>query len=110
MKAPDPPHGTLSSCFGAFRTILMHLRPFGCLAKLGAKRSELVQKFVPQSRVGIFCNERTRSTSLDPKLMFWWVLFHLDAFGIVMLPNGTRGKMFRTRAKVLATKSRQSFS
>ena len=28
--------------------------PFGCLTKLGAKRAELVQKIVPQSRVGIF--------------------------------------------------------
>ena len=29
--------------------------PFGCLTKLGAKRAELVQKFVPRSRVRIFC-------------------------------------------------------
>ena len=43
-----------NSCFGAFRTIWVHLGPFGCLTKLGAKRAELVQKFVPQSRVGIF--------------------------------------------------------
>ena len=48
----------------------MHSGPFGCLTKLGAKRDELVQKFVPRSRVGIFSNERTRSTPLDPKLMF----------------------------------------
>jgi len=34
------------------------------LTKLGAKRAELVQKFVPRSRVGIFRNERTRSTPL----------------------------------------------
>jgi len=49
----------------------LHLRPFGSLTKLGAKHFELVQKFVPQSCIGIFRNERTRSTPLDPKLMFW---------------------------------------
>jgi len=40
--------------------------------KLVAKREELVQKFVPQSRVGIFRNEGTRSIPLDPKLMFFF--------------------------------------
>jgi hypothetical protein len=30
----------------------------------------LMHMFVEWSRVGIFCNERTRSTPLDPKLMF----------------------------------------
>src|SRR6185312_229727 len=50
--------------------------------KLGAKRAELVQKFVPRSRFGIFCNERTRSTPMDPKLMFWYVLYYLGAFGL----------------------------
>ena len=58
----------------------MHSGPFGCLTKLGAQRAELVQKFVPRSRVGIFHNEFTRSTPLDPKLMFWRVSYHLGAF------------------------------
>ena len=53
-KAPDPPHGTLNSCFSAFRTIWIHLGPLGCLTKLRAKRAELLQKFVPRSRVGLF--------------------------------------------------------
>ena len=88
----DPLHWTLNSCFGAFRTIWVHLRPFGCLTKLGAKRFELVQKFVPRSRIGIFHNESTRSTPLDPKLMFWHVSYHLGAFGTIMLPYETRGK------------------
>ena len=54
--------------------------------KLGAKRAELVQlmqKFVPRSRVGIFHNERTQSTPLDPKLMFVCVSYvwvHLAMF------------------------------
>ena len=62
----------------------MHSGPFDCLTKLGAKRAELVQKTVPQSRVGFFRNEGTRSTPCDPKLTFWcvrtiWV--HSGLFG-----------------------------
>ena len=59
MNAPDPPHWTLNLCFGVFHTIWVHLKLFGCLTKLSAERAELVQKFVPRSRVGIFRNERT---------------------------------------------------
>ena len=83
QKHPDPPHWTLNSCFGAFHTIWVHLEPLGCLTKLSAKRAELVQMFVPRSRFRIFCNERTRSTPLEPKLMFWSVLYYLGAFGTV---------------------------
>ena len=61
----------------------MHLGPFGCLTKLDAKRADVVQKFVPCSRVGMFRNERTRSTLLDPYLMFWCVSYYMGAFGIV---------------------------
>ena len=59
----------------------MHLGPFGSIMKLGRKWAELVQKFAPRSRVGIFRNERTRSTPLNPKLMFSYVLYYLGAFG-----------------------------
>ena len=55
----------------------MHTGLFGRLTKLDAKRAELVQKFVPRCRVGIFRNERTRSTPLDPKMTFWCVSVHL---------------------------------
>jgi len=48
----------------------MHLGPFGCLTELRAKRAELVQKLVPRSCVGIFRYDRTRSTPLDPKLIY----------------------------------------
>ena len=88
----------------------MHLGPFGCLTKLGAKRDELVQKFMPRSRVGILRNEHTLSNPLDPKLTFWCVLYYLGAFGTVWLPYETRCKMGRTCAKVRATKSRRNFS
>ena len=59
-ESPDPLHWTLNSCFGEFRTILVHLGPFGCLTNLRAKRTELVQKFVPRIRIGNFRNESTR--------------------------------------------------
>ena len=75
-----------------FRDIWVYLGPFGCLTEQRAKRAELVQKFVPRSRVGIFRNERTRSTSLDPKLKFCCVSYYLVAFGTVWLPYETRCK------------------
>ena len=90
-------------------TIWVHSGPFGCLTKLGAKRAELVQKVVPQSRVRIFRNERIRSTPLDPKLTFWCVSYYLGAFGNVWLPYETRCKTGRTSAKVRAMKSRRNF-
>ena len=85
-------HYTLNWCFGTFHTIWVYLGPFGCLTKLSAKRAELVQKFVPRSGVGIFRNEHTRSTPLDPKLTFWCVSNYLGEFGTVWLPYETRGK------------------
>ena len=78
----------------------MHSGPFCCLTKLGAKRAELVQKFVPRGRVRIILNECTRSTLLDPKLTFWCVSYYLGAFGSVLLPYETRCKTGRTSAKV----------
>ena len=90
--------------FGSIRDCL------GCLTKLGAKRVELVQKFVLGSGLGIFHNERTRSTPLDPKLTFWCVSYYLGAFGTVWLPYETRCKTGRSSAKVCATKSRRNFS
>src|SRR6185436_9298330 len=110
MNAPDPPHFTLNSRFAAFCTIWVHLGPFGCLTKLGAKWAELVQKFVPRSRVGIFRNECTRSSLLDPKLTFWCISYYLGALGTVCLPYETRCKTGRTSAIVRATKSRRIFS
>ena len=80
----------------------VHSGPFGCLTKLNAKWAELVQKFVPRSRIRILRNEHTLSNPLDPKLTFWCVLYHLGAFGTVWLPHKTRCKTGRTSAKVHA--------
>ena len=93
-----------------FWCVSYHSGPFGCLTKLGAKRGELVQKFVPRSRVQIFRNERTRSTPFDPKLMFWCISYLLGAFRTVWLPYETRCKTGRTSTKDRATKSRRKFS
>ena len=103
-------HCTLNWCFGAFRIICVHSGLFGCLTKLVAKRTELVQKFVPRCRIEIFGNEHTRSTTLDHKLMFWYILYYFGAFGTVWLPYETLCKTGLTSAKVCATKPRQNFS
>ena len=77
--------------FGAFCTSWTHLGPFGCVMKLVAKRAELVQKFVPRSPVKIFRNEGTRSTPLDPKLMFFCVSYYLTRSRVRIFRNeGTR--------------------
>src|SRR6185312_465276 len=89
-------HWTINWRFGVFRTVWVHSGQFGCLTKLGAKRAELVQKFVPRSRVGIFHNEHTRSNSLDPKLTFWCISYYLGAFGTIWLPYKTRWKTSQT--------------
>ena len=67
--------------------ILVRFILFGCIwdrlvafTELGAKRAEKVQKFVPRSRVGIFRNECTRSTPLDPKLK---ILVRFVLFGCI---------------------------
>jgi len=88
----------------------MHSGPFGCLTKLGAKSVELVQKFVPGSCVGIFHNERTRSTPLDPKLTFWCVSYYLDSglFGCLLTLGAKQAELVqkfvpRSRFGIFAT-------
>ena len=98
MSAPDPPHWILNTCFGVFRTICVHLGPLGCLTKLGAKQVELGQKFVPRSRVRIFRNKPTRSTPLDPKLMFWCISYHLGAFACKSWWHEDVSEFFATNA------------
>ena len=68
---------------GAFGTVF-------CPTKLSAKR------VVPQSRVGIFRNERTRSTPLVPKQTFGllrtiWV--HSGLFGCLMKLGAKRAEL-----------------
>ena len=87
-----------------FSCVSFHLGAFGTimlLRKLDAKRAKLVQlmqKFVPQSGVGIFHNERSRSTPLDPKFMFWFLSFRMGAFKTILLLHETCRKMHQTSA------------
>ena len=75
-----------NSCFCALHSVWVHLGSICNCIKLDAKQGELVQliqKFVPRSHVGIFRNERTQSTPLDPNSCFGalhsvWV--HLGSF------------------------------
>ena len=65
MNAPDPPHWSLTLCFVLFRSVWVHFGLFHCFTILGSKRAELLklmQKFMPQSCVRVFCNKATLST------------------------------------------------
>jgi hypothetical protein len=94
----------------------VHLEPFCYYMKLAAKCAELVQlmqKFVPPCLVRIFRNLCSRSTPLDPKLMFWCISFRLGAFVTISVLPETWSKMRQTGAinvKVRATKSCHNFS
>ena len=95
-NAPDPTHWTLNSCFVTFHSVWVHLELFLYWKKLAAKRVELVQlmqKFVPQSLVWNFRNERTRYTPLDPKHMFLFVSYQLGALAIISLLHESWSRM-----------------
>ena len=85
--------------------------PFHYSLKLGAERAtllQLMQKLVPRRSIGIFRNERTRSTPLDAKHMFWCILYSFGAFGTILFPYETRFKTSRTgaiNARIRAMKS-----
>ena len=79
-----PPHWTLNGCFGVFHTIWVHLGPFGCLTKLGAKRAELVQSLCHAVALEFFATK-----ALDPPHWtlnscfgeFGTIWVHLQPFG-----------------------------
>ena len=97
---PDPQHWNLNSCSGAFLSAqnLVQKRQTGAInANVHAR-----------CRARIFRNERSRSTPLVPKLMFWCISFRLGAFGTVSLLHETCCKTHQTgtvNAKVCATMS-----
>src|SRR6185312_14060627 len=88
-----------------FRSIWVHLGSFRNCMKLFAKHTELVQlmqKFVPRSRVVIFRNQSTWSTPLDPKLMFCAfhsVSVHLLSFRNCMKLGAKRGELVQLMQK-----------
>ena len=99
-----------------FWCILYHLGQFFCTTKLGVERAELkqlMQNFVPWSRIGIFPNEHSRSSPFASKLIYWCISYRLAAFETVSQLHNTMRKMGRSlaiNAKVNATKSRRNFS
>jgi len=99
-----------------FLSVWVHSGPLRYHTKLEAKQAnllQLMQKFVPGCLVRVILNERSRSTLLDPKLMFWYDSFRLGAFGTVSLLYETWCKTRQTgaiNAKVRATMSCRNFS
>ena len=94
---------SVSYCLVAFGTIWLPYKTRWITGRTSAKVR------ATKSRHN-FRNERTQSTPLDPKLMFWCVLYHLGTFEIVWLPYESRYETGRTSAKVRATKSCWIFS
>ena len=68
----DPQHWNLNSCSGAF----LSARNLVQKSQTGAINANVHAR----CRARIFRNERSRSTPLVPKLMFWCVSFRLGAF------------------------------
>src|SRR6185312_10998712 len=114
---------TLLDHYLMFWCVSYYLGAFGtvcCFTTLSSKWAKLVQKLVPRCRVGIFHNERTRSTPWDCKLMFccvfvlfgciWDRLVAIQKFGTVWLPYKTQCKTGRSGAEVRAMKSCRNFS
>ena len=74
----------------------MHLGPFGCLTKLSAKQAEVVEKFVPRSRVIIFRNEHTELTPWDLNSRFgafYTIWVHLVPFGCLTKLGAKRAEV-----------------
>ena len=91
----------LMFCFVLFLSVWGHLEPFCYCMKLAAKRAKLVQlmqKFVPRCLVRIFCNERSRSIPLDPKLMCW---VRFPPFGCILEQFCYCTKLGAKRAKLV---------
>ena len=102
--------------FGPLPHVLVCFVLFGCIwdsllrYNTQFQTGQTCAKDCAPSRVGFFRNERTRSTPLDSKLMFWCVSYYLGAFWTVWVRYNTQCKTGQTGAKVLAPKSRRKFS
>ena len=82
----------ISFCSGAFWTVwLLHETWYK-----SAKLVQLMQKFMPRCRARTFRNECSRSTPLDPKLMFCFVSYvwvHLGLFCCFTILGSKRAKL-----------------
>ena len=83
MNAPDPNHRTLNSCFVVYLSVRVHFGTVSLLHETWCKTRQtgaINAKVRAHCLVRIFRNERSRSTPLDPKRMFWCVSFRSSAF------------------------------
>ena len=96
-----------------FRCVLYYLGAFGTVwlrYKTQCKTGQISAKVRGTKSRRNLSQECTRDTPLDSKLIFWCVLYYLDAFVIIWLPDKTQCKTGQIDAKVRATKSRWNFS
>ena len=93
----------VSYYLGAFGTIWL---PYKTRRKTGRSGT----KVCAMKSCRNFSQQTTRSTPLDPNIMFRCVSYYLDAFGRVWLHYNTQCKMGQPGVKVRATKSRRNFS
>ena len=106
-NVPDPHHWTRNSCLGAFYFVWVHLGPFWYCTKLDAKRVEMVQlmqKFVPRSRVGNFATNAPdpHHWTLNPCFhVFLSVWVHLGPFRYCMKLGAKRAEMVQQMQKFL---------
>ena len=99
----------VSLWLGAFVTVLLLHETYCKTRQTGESNAKVRATKLCRN----FSQRRSRSTPLDPKLMFWCVSFRLGAFGTVSLQHETCCKTRQTgesNAKVRATKSCQNFS
>ena len=109
MTAPNPPHWTLNSRFGAFRTIRVHLGPLVALQNSVQNGPKWCKSSCHE-----VVSEFFATNAPDPP---YWPLPHVSVrfvlFGCIwdsLLHYNTQFKTGQTCAKVHATKSRRNFS
>ena len=93
----------VSYCLGAFGTVWL---PYETRCKTGRTGA----KVHATKSLRNFSQRMHPIIPVEPKLMFWCVLFYLGALRTVWLPYETRCKTGRTSAKVRATKLCRNFS
>ena len=104
----------VSYCLAAFGTVWLpyetRCETGRTSAKVRATKSRWIfsQPTHPIHTIG--CQNISLGSNGVDRVLFWFVLYHLGAFGTIWLPYETRCDTGRTSAKVRATKLHQNFS
>ena len=93
----------VSYYLGVFGTVCLSYKTRGKTGRTSAKVRATKSSW-------IFLRRTHPIHPIGPKLMFWCVSYRLGVFATIWLPYKTRGKTFRTSAKVHDTKSRRNIS